>query len=320
MTILLNAQIRNNDEPYAVPVFRTDALLDGKLDVPENRHAALALFDAFVARFGSEIAFVAKQGKKAASANLVKATKARITDLRARLAEGLPDHSAIRLYGTDATPLGAPFQPNLLIMQEYFPSTQIEMSVDWNVPDLGEIIAGSDRLLRTTHMRAGYQSMGFQRSPVKWSDDRQFPPATDRFRAAVMGKFTPAAEWQAFLTDNIVKLWGPYTAGIFATGWRTYVGAAFADRLDTSAQKLTALADQGVAVEVLPQMTVVTAGPEPIWGDVNKGENVSAYRAAHAFLLPAYCTRKNLARFTLGWNDRDPERVDMVERYLDRLL
>ncbi|MFM2390595.1 MAG: hypothetical protein RLZZ437_2150 [Pseudomonadota bacterium] len=92
-----------------------------------------------------------------------KATPARIADLRARLAEGLPDHSAIRLYGTVATPLGAQFQPNLLIMQERYPSTQIEMSVDWDLPDLTEIIAGSDRILRTSHIRAGCQSMGFQR-------------------------------------------------------------------------------------------------------------------------------------------------------------
>ncbi len=310
----INENYTPQPEAVAVPAFRSAAVLDGLLNVPDTKAAVLGLFDLFVSRFGGNIGYMAldKAGASAA-AKLVKCTPDKLVELRATLDGEMTKLLRLRLFGAKVAPMSAPNLPFLSILRSAGPATAVELSLPANLPDLMDVAGAIDGILRAAPLRSGFQSFGFL--PDVGVAGPMHPAAFRRYRCAVMGEFPTSILHLSFRTANIAQRDGDYTPGITETGWRTYVGAAFRDRLGNA----DTLAARGVRVEPLAGMTVVTAGDAPIWGDVNKGDTIAGYQAAHDFLRPAYGERKWLVSFA-PWSNRDPDSTDLSEGYVDRLV
>ncbi|SOC04332.1 uncharacterized protein DUF3396 [Rhodobacter sp. JA431] len=66
-------------------------------------------------------------------------------------------------------------------------------------------------------------------------------------------------------------------------GWRTLVGREFLERLPDLAGLAGA---EGLSVVASERFTSITAGPQPIWGDVNEAEDISLYSSVADALRP----------------------------------
>lgn len=320
----LFATLRNNDEPIALPCFRIGFVLDGMLDQQANRDTAAAMLNLFDASFGGQLAFMALGGAGGQSSKLRKFSENTLKDWLALIAEGMPKNSGLRLYGTDQNPLGVPFMPFFSLDQDRHPLTRIQICIPWQYDRLSPFSDGIDAIAREAQVRFGYQGFGFARSPVSGFQDRWLPPAFRRFRSTVMGDVLgheavlfyskPYATMrrldQQRKGEKAEKPWD-YEPGIPDMGWRTYVGRAFMDRLAGTARP-------GVTVDKNDRMMIVTAGSAPIWGDLNQSEDISAWKAAHDFLRPAYASKNVLRAFTLDCDPANPTSVEAVEQYLNR--
>lgn len=326
MPDVLYADIRNQDEPAAVPAFRIGFVLDGMLDQMPVRQAALAMLDAFASYCGARLGFMMLAGTGGKPGKLIPFRTAKLAEWRGRVVEGLPRNRGLRLYGPDDGPLGAPFLPFFSLDHDRHPSTRIEICLPCDAPDLLLFSRHIDQIARGAPVRFGFQGYGFAGSPVAGVPDRMLPPAFLRYRMALMGdvlgKETCLFYSQPFVTmrrlDQQRKKTGgapwDYQPGIPDMGWRTYVGPDFAARLDMGKAPQAA----GLRIEEQGGMVIVTAGDAPGWGDLNRDEDMSAARAAHAFLRPAYCSRNPLAALTLGADPADPASAERADNYLNR--
>lgn len=325
MPQILHATVRNNDEPIALPVFRIGFVLDGMLDQPSCRTAVLAMLDAFTAEYGAQLAYMMLAGTGGKPGKLVAFHTGKLAQWRERIAEGLPRNRGLRLYGTDDNPLAAPFAPFLSLDHDRHPLTRIEICIPWDAQDLLGFSAGIDRIARAAPVRFGFQGYGFAGSPVAGFPERMLPAAFLRYRTALMGDVL-GKETCLFYSKPFVTMrrldqqrkgaGGPpydYQPGIPDMGWRTYIGPAFAGRLSGSPE------DARIKVDEQGGIVMVTVGDKPIWGDLNQGEDISAWREAQAFLRPAFCSRNLLGALTLGSDPADLASVETAAKYLDRL-
>lgn len=311
MTITLFSHHLTTPTPIAMPAFRVCAALDGALSDDANKTCASDVFEAFLDNFGPDIAYAATSGKSRWTPKLVKPTATKLKRMREVIANGFTTHTGMRLYGPDTNVLGKPAVPFLSITQVYPTFIVIDLAVPHDHPDRDAFAQASDHALRSANLMAGYQGFGFFKSPISGLADNNLPVATDRFRAATMTEWmgNPSCTlWSPRTAGN----WPGYEAGITELGWRTYVGRMFTDRI-------TAAPAASLTIEDLPNMKIVTAGPAPIWGDVNADEDITAYKDAYAYLAPVFTSRDMLRSSTLGGiPSYDPARAAVVDGYLNR--
>ncbi len=312
MTITLNGLIHEGKTPIAVPAFRIGLSLNKGITDPDNAAAIATITRSFIEHFGDAIGFVAINKSGSRPARLTQPTAAKMKKVDELINEGLSEKMGLRLYGPDTGPLGAPAGPFLSVHQQWTTQTILELALPWDHPSAMMLADHVDQAIRSAHVRVGFMGYGFFCAPVGGLEDRYLPPAHERFRAASLGRWAYNSE--IFVWDKAVEGWtGPYRPGLPDMGWRTYVGDPFRERLKDPANDL----DPSVVIEQTDRMTVVTAGPQPIWGDVNAGEDISAYRAAYSYLLPAMADRSVL-RSILGGAGSSPQRADVIDSYLDR--
>ncbi len=297
--------------PLARPVFRSAVVLDGMLDRPENHAAAQAVLVAFLARFAEDVRFTATARMKPGMFKLAKASAKRIQTVRDLMAGDMGAHYGIHLDGTDQNGIDVPLEPMLSITHLPYPITVIEMLLPWDAPDLVALADGFAATMDGVSVRMGLQGMAFAYSRFRRGDSLTAPATHLRYQAAMMGEFAPYPTRTLIQLASSIRHYGHFTLGVTDTGWRTFVGQAFRDRLGA----LDGLAAQDVTATERPGHTILTAGAAPIWGDVNVAEDIGPYRAAHAALRPAYADRKALLQ--VGPFRDWPE---MAESYLDRLL
>lgn len=313
-------QVEYYDKAIAMPAFRTIATADAPPDQDDIRDALLAIHDLFLEHFGDDVVFAALASPRGTGGRLVKATKKKREQCRAVIEEGLESKHGVRYYGTDETPLELPHLPFLSLGRQLETAegtwcTVIEVAVPYDHPDVMQLAEHLDAILRKLPLMEGYQGYGWEVSPVGGLDDRWLPSTLiQRYPAALLGKF-PRFLLLQYYDKYFAERFEDYDTGISDVGWRTYVGAPFVERLGDPAKAEA----KGVTVEHLPNVTVVTAGPAPIWGGTEAGEDLSAMRAAFSYVKPAWATRHTLVRFTLGWDDTVPAWVKRSEGYLDRL-
>ncbi|MDO5622976.1 MAG: hypothetical protein Q4G24_16135 [Paracoccus sp. (in: a-proteobacteria)] len=322
----LFATLRNHDEPIALPCFRIGFVLDGMLDQQANRDTAVAMLTLFHASFAGQLVFMTLGRAGGKPSKLKQFSEKTLQDWRALIAEGMPKNSGLRLYGTDQNELGVPFMPFFSLDHDRHPLTRIQMCVPWQYDRLLPFSDSLDAVARKASVRFGYQGFGFARSPISGLQDRWLPPAFRRFRSAVMGDVLgheallfyskPYATMrrldQQRRGGKAEKPWD-YEPGVPDIGWRTYIGQAFMDRL-------TALAPSDITLDRTDSMMIVTAGPSPIWGDLNQSEDISAWKAVYGYLRPAFASQNILRAFTLDCNPADPTSVEVVEQYLNRFV
>lgn len=322
----LFATLRKNDEQAALPCFRIGFILDGMLDQTANRETVLQMLRLFRSDFGSQLAFMVLGSASGTPGKLVRFQDKKLQDWLVRIAEGFKKNRGRRTYGADQNPLGLPFLPYFSVDHEPYPLTRIEICLPWQAEGLLSFCDGIDRIAKAGNVRFGYQGFGFARSPVGGFQDRWLPTAFRRFYTALMGDVLGHVLFLFYSKPHVAmrrldqarngdhgKPWD-YKPGIPDTAWRTYIGKIFADRLDL----LMMSEHPDVVVETNDRMVVVTAGPVPIWGDLNKNEDISAWRSVYDFLHPAFASRNILGDLTLDCDRSDLGSVEPVQGYLNR--
>lgn len=314
MSITLNGLIHEGNTPIAVPAFRICLALKGAVTDADNAAALVSITRAFLDQFGDQIGFVALSKASGRPARLTKPTAAKMQAVADLLEAGLDVKTGLRLYGPDTGPLGKPAVPFLSFHQMYPGLIIAELALPPDDPATQAVAAVADQALRDAQVMVGMMGFGFFSAPTGGLDDLYLPPAHNRFRAAIMGRW--AASPQTFMWQKIWdQKYGGYRAGLPDMGWRTYVGDTALARLKDPDPDLPA----EVTIETTDRVCVVTVGSAPIWGDVNAGEDIASYRAAYAYLAPAFADRVALRPTTLGGvPTHHPARGDVIDSYLDR--
>lgn len=319
MSIALKSTRSQYNEIIALPCFRVGAVLDGTLDQATSQTAATKIHSLFMDAFAADLKFAVLAPKvERKPTKATKATPKQLSAIQAALRNGMPDNSALRLYGSDENPLGVPFMPYLSISNRLGRMTEIELMIPWDLPELTQFADTVHQALCVAPVRFGYQGMGFGRSKIQSLPDQHLPLAYERFRAAIMGDFNRHPDRLLYRLDYLVNhsqpsQAGDYTPGLNDMGWRTYVGADFQGRLGDPDRARAA----GVQIDEHATTLTVTAGPEPIWGDINAGEDLTVFAAAYAYLQPAYAEMRFLCKGM--WGDRSPVEKAASQGYFQRL-
>lgn len=318
MMQILKATNAPTGPAIAVPALRVCAVLSGTFTAPGNMVMVSGILDAFLRAASNDVAYVVTSKGGRAPARLQTATPAKIDAIRAAIADGFAGLTGFRLYGPDDNPMRVPGLPFLSVTEYHKHHISIEVAVDADSTDRASFLAETDAALRHGAVLAGYQGFGFFKSPLSKANDSALPPAHHRLRVATLGEWgagNPLVVWD--------KVWdaklGGYAPGLSDMNWRTYVGSEFVARTKDALATLPA----GIRVENTGPTTVVTIGTAPIWGDLNTGEDITAYRQAYAALKPAFCSQVMLRLKTLGgiqYQRTQADGADKVESYMNRFV
>lgn len=316
--------------PIATPVLRVHLWIVGTYADAPIRALAERATAAFIDHLGETPTFgamVRPTGSK--SLKLTRATAARRTEMSRAIAVGLPDHRYLYLTGTDQE--GQAGHPMLALAHAPLPMAEIRIELPWQAKGAQALLEHVDAALEGLPVLAGYMGYGFAPRPLGVNYASFAPPAHLRYRCALMTdplSFSPLVRHdQAFVTmrrlDQKRAAVGrtvrdadlfDYAPGLPDIGWRTYVGGAFRDRLSAPAET----SGPGMTIEDRGDFAAVTAGPAPIWGDLNLNEDISAYQAAFAHLEPAMADWDMRVRAAPGHSTKDKERVRLAKAYVDR--
>ncbi|WP_415919307.1 type VI immunity family protein [Tateyamaria sp. SN6-1] len=305
--------IRSGDAALAQPCFRILAYFpDGLWDRAAN--AGLAdILDIFVARYRGDVAFMAMADRKRPLEGKVVDDEL-LKEARDWLTGG--DHgwpATLRVFGPVS-------DVNHQITVPFF---RVEEHADYglldiSLPDDPEIaVQVADQvtaLLKTMPTLYAIMGMGFFLPLSMEGSETFFPRGFTRYKTCIefMGE---GPEW-CIHKDIGSSFWEDFpeaTDGFVDIGWRTMLGSYYLPRLGT-----VDIETDGVQVEQSDDMLIVTAGPAPIWGDVNADEDITAYRAVSEALAPARASLRPMLNGLFGAQIDDPEGTDRVEAWYER--
>jgi hypothetical protein len=184
--------------------------------------------------------------------------------------------------------------------------------------DLADLVAQADALaglVARDGLICALQGMGYFLPPMNRSLKAVMPRATVRYPAAIELQLLDPVD--GLQVDGAAFYWEDHPdlqPGLPDIGWRTMLGAGLAARLDAQAGKLPDM--PGVTVTQGP--LTLTAGPAPVWGDVNRAEDISAYRAVAAALAPLAMPREVTDSRYFAGNPDDADHMDRLDAYLAR--
>lgn len=299
----------------ATPAFRMLGWIEGNLSDPASHAAVMAVFEAFVARWGDRLDRV----RLADSTTNHEPVAWNAADMRTWL-ESVSD-GAMTARGLGPVDAGMDLEvPPQIRLEQANGFVLVEASVPPDSFDatLAAEIAGA---LRTPRLFCAVQGYGFYLPDTLDSFRSSLPQSYPRYRTAI--------EVPVGAKDGLRRLmsgkWpvGAYAkipdakGGITDIGWRTIIGEQYRDRL---APVKAADLHPDVTVEDADGILTLTAGPAPIWGDVNAGEDIAAYRSVARYLRPAMIDPRIAYRSLFGSKDHTAEDRESVEGYLRRLL
>lgn len=308
--------LRWKDRAIAVPAFRTLAWVDGTLRDDTIRSAVLSVFDLFAD------AFSGKMEVMKLTADIGSATPTDWDTVAARRWIGSGDerpHSVLG-HGPVDPDMRATGVPDFRLAQ-FGKRMSIEVSIAPGDMQ-AEFTDHFHRCLMRMPLFCGLQSMGFYQPASLFGLLRHMPQSYPRYRAAVeipvyieqvlrrqqTSKGYPIGIWAAF--PNAV-------AGLPDTGWRTMVGPMYRERLATPDK---AAFHDDVVVHDENDILTLTAGPTPIWGDVNAGEDIAAYQSVARYLRPIMIDANVARRSLFGSKDRTAQDRESVDAYLNRFM
>ncbi|MFV0475996.1 MAG: hypothetical protein ACK5MQ_17605 [Pikeienuella sp.] len=299
----------------AEPAFRTLAYLDGDLGDERVIAGVTRLVESFIDRFGDQVALLMVRDKG------IPPKPRKFDDKSLRLARdwlARPEKtfaSCLRMNRYPTEDMNAPRAPHFRVEQNHK-----LVSLEISVPDVAEGLVdfadGIADTLKTLPILSAAQGMGFYLPAALDSLVTRFPMTFARYKTAI--EITLGGPLDGIRSKGSAFPYDKHPdvrPGIADIGWRTFVGAPFLDRLP----HIEKVADtDGVKLERMENMAVLTAGPVPIWGDVNRGEDISCYRAVARALAPVRYPHDVAIRSLFGGRSADPDGPERISGYLNR--
>lgn len=315
--------LRGNDK-IAQPSFRILLYYDGSLKDPANAKAVVALFDLFIETYGEEAAWIAIANHNSRRLTPKKLMIKQIAKARAWLS------ARDKLWPSTCRVVGPINDETGNIVVPAFRADEYRVNfLDMSVPadhDRSVTFANAvTEIIRQIPVITCVMGFGFYLPQALESLADWMPRGFERYRTAIefmvhgatMGirKTSEGYKW-----DKSPELEPDSSAdlqpGIPDIGWRTIVGAEFLDRLPDLRSALAATPE--VSVRSTPEMAVITAGDQPIWGDVGADEDISAYRAVAKALAPVRYPLDVAYGSLFGNQYYDAEGRERIRAYLSR--
>ena len=302
-------------DPIAVPALRSMVVVDARLARPDMRAAAQRIYAAFEATFGERATVCALQFG-AQDGRLVLVTPERLAAARDFLAGEASERGRVLRYGRTFEDDVDPSVPFTSIADDgRFTTIRHEFAVE--DPHARAALDGVIEAVRDLPVLWGAQGLGFFLPPHIEGLANYLPQSHRRYRAAL--EIAPEMVLEGLDRERSFHRWkAGEEPGIGDVGWRTLVGRAFHERVPGAPAALDTVAD--VTFRTMPRFWMVQAGDEPIWGDVNRDEDVSAYRAVASALAPIAFPLGAARAFAFGGDAYDLEQAERVEGYFTRLL
>lgn len=304
------------DAAFALPAFRIFACSKTDLCEPSMRQAAAEILDIFLEVCGPSVDFVAKSGGRIKSLRPEKLSDKTLKSAKAFIAEAdWSWPSTLRFNGWPGAPLNVVTPPHLRIEQAAgYAVFQLEFP-----PDMDGLVEISDRIeavLVKLDIIYGYCGFGLYLPAVKDSLISQLPAIFQQYRCAIevqpdhilMGlqRIESAAFYRKF---PAVK------TGIPDIGWRTILGKEFSAKLPSLESALT---HPETDIRRYGDITVITAGRAPIWGDLNRGDDITPYRNVAQALDELRLGREYLLRWLFGGNEDFEESIEWLDAWAVR--
>lgn len=302
-----------DDEPIAQPAFRILAYWPDEMRQPAVSQGLAALFDIFLDMYRDQLAWVVVADDKRPLKGR-EASPALFEDTRDWLATAEKEWPATaRVFGPISD-----YNDQITV-----PSFRAEQLADIGILDMSvpadpeTAVKFADRVtevLKTMPTLYAIMGMGFFLPASMDELEDQFPRGSARYKAAV--EFMAEGPRWCLRKDIGNTFWDEMpdeNDGIPDIGWRTIVGAHYLPRLGD-----VQIDADGVTVDQTADMLIVTAGPAPIWGDVNVDEDISAYQAVSDALAPARATVLPMLNGLFGSQVDEPEGTDRVEAWYER--
>lgn len=166
-------------------------------------------------------------------------------------------------------------------------------------------VALARELTRTLALASGYGGFSFNRAE---ESDLQ---GTGNVRSAALSH-----RWYGIDVEDLSGTVSAIPHGLKSAGWLTLVGSKLLDRLGGS-DALAAVLPPEVILHPLPFGVLIQAGPRPLLGDVNRGEDLPLYRAVGRVLAPIrapshprYLFKEALSNEDEGWTQKWLARFD----------
>jgi hypothetical protein len=305
--------IRYEGEGTAEPAFRILCYIPGSMNDAGTAAALLRVFDLFMARYGHMLFALAlrDQGIQPVPQPVTNDTVAAIRGWLGTTTKVFG--ASLRANAPPTDDLNAPRIPHLRF-DEGNEKVLVELSIPHDDPEVVGFADAATVIVTSIPLICAVMGMGFH-MPSGF-DSRAFilPRTTPRYRTAIEILLTNprdgiAVEGSAFPFKRHPTL----KPGIADIGWRTIVGGAFMERLPGLAVGSPATLDMANG------MAILTAGTTPVWGDVNAGEDISAYQAVARALAPVQFPREVALKGFFGGPEGNPEHVDRLDAYLARL-
>jgi len=305
--------IRENDK-IAQPAFRVLLYCGGSLNDPANASGVTRLFDLFLQHYGAEAAWVAI-GDESRPLRPKPIDEATLADARQWI--NTPNKTfpaTCRIVGPLSDETENVVVPTFRV--DEYRVMFLDMSVPADPDRALPFAEAATQIIREMPVIASIMGMGFYLPVALESLKNYLPRAFPRYRTAI--EFTVDSATMGIRKTGEGFRWDKnkdVEPGIPDIGWRTIIGPDFTSRLPD----LDALANApGVTYERTGDIAVITAGPAPIWGDVNRGEDIAPYRAVADALRPVRYPVEVAVGTLFGDQEYDPDGRDRVEAYLAR--
>jgi hypothetical protein len=304
--------IRYEGEGTAEPAFRILCYIPGSMNDAATAAVLLQLFDLFMARY-SGVLFALALRDRGIQPEPLPVDDETVARIRRWLGTTTKVFGAtLRANAPPTDDLDAPRIPHLRF-DEGNEKVLVEVSIPHGDPALVAFADAATDILTRVPLICAVMGMGFHMPSSLDSRSFVLPRTTPRYRTAIEILLTNprdgiALEGSAFQFRRFPKV----MPGIAEIGWRTIVGASFMDRLPGLK------VDAPVTLAMVNGMAILTAGAAPIWGDVNAGEDISAYQAVARALAPVRFPREVALKGFFGGAEGNPEHVDRLDAYLTR--
>jgi hypothetical protein len=305
----------DDDEPTAEPAFRTLLYLQGSLNDARIGEGLAALFDVFLDTYRERLWGLAVRDVG------IKRTRRSINAVSIALAHTWlasttkVEASSLRLNAAPDEIFNAPRIPHLRF-EEGSGMAFVELAGPPDADHAQRFAERATPIIASLPLFCGVMGFGFHMPAGLDSRGFILPARTARYRTAIEILLRNPAIGLTREGSPFRFARHPHVSpGIADIGWRTFVGQSFLGRLPDLDH---ASREPGVVVDGFPDLAILTAGPQPIWGDVEAAEDISAYRSVARALAPVQMAREIMLKGYFNGPEGIPEAEARLDAYRAR--